>query len=113
MKFIATLLLCICFGMTWIVKAKVSKEDIVIQNNESEENIYLNHANGPRNILFFHHYGSLSHLHFIRPLAEELARKGHNVTFVQFASSGFRHENFTEILVENRFVLCHDDNNRN
>ena len=109
MKFIATLFLYICFAMTWIVKSEVSKEDIVFEHNEREENIHLNRANRPKNILFFHHYGSLSHLHFIRPLAEELARKGHNVTFVQFASSGFRHENFTEILVENRFVLCYDN----
>ena len=109
MKFIATLLLCICFGMTWIVKSEVSKEDIVVEHNEREENIHLNQANRPKNIIFFHHYGSLSHLHFIRPLAEELARKGHNVTIVQFASSGFRHENFTEILVENRFVLSYDN----
>ena len=109
MKIIETLLLYICFRMTWIVNAKVSKDDTVVKHDEKEENIYLNHANGPKNILFFHHYGSLSHLHFIRPLAEELARRGHNVTFVQFAASEFRHENFTEILVENRFVRIYDN----
>ena len=112
MKFIATLLLYACFERIWTVNAEVCKENTLGKHNEREGNIHQIYGNEPKNILFFHHYGSLSHLHFIRPLAEELARKGHNVTFVQFASSGFRHEHFTEILVKNRFVLCYDNNDR-
>ena len=56
------------------------------------------------NILFFHHMGSMSHLNFIRPLAERLVEVGHNVTLVQYAPSNFHHENFTEILIENKLV---------
>ena len=55
-----------------------------------------------RNILIFHHMGSLSHLHFIRPLAKGLADVGHNVTLVQYSPSGYKHDHITEIIVANR-----------
>ena len=58
----------------------------------------------PGNILIFHPFGSKSHLYFIRPLAERLAKVGHNVTLVQYSPSTFQHENFKEILIENKLV---------
>ena len=54
------------------------------------------------NLLFFHHMGSRSHLHFIRPLAERLAEVGHNVTLVQYEPSKFHNDKFTEILIKNK-----------
>merc|ERR1712136_373956 len=46
--------------------------------------------------------GSKSHLNFIQPLAEQLCNEGHSVTFVKYTASPFHHDNYTEIIVQNR-----------
>lgn len=70
----------------------------------TKESNYEVVTDNPANILFFHFMGSTSHLHFMRPLAERLAEIGHNVTFVQYAPSTFQHENFRQIIIDDRLV---------
>ena len=85
------IILILTFGccVLWVCSSK-ALDDKTSQNvKESGKNAAVGI---PGNVLFFHNFGSVSHLHFIRPLADRLAEVGHNVTLVQFAPSKFQHE---------------------
>ena len=71
-------------------------------NEVTKESNYEVVTDNPSNILFFHFMGSTSHLYFMRPLAERLAEIGHNITFVQYAPSKFQHENFRQIIIDDK-----------
>ena len=53
-------------------------------------------------ILFFHTMGSRSHLIAMSALAEGLVQHGHKVTTVFYAKSNIVHENYKEILIEDK-----------
>ena len=53
-------------------------------------------------ILFFHNMGTRSHLIAMGGLAEGLVQYGHKVTAVFYAKSKLDHENYTEILIEDK-----------
>ena len=54
------------------------------------------------NILFFHNAGTRSHLIAMTALAEGLLENGHNVTSLYYAKSNIIHENYKEILIEDK-----------
>ena len=53
-------------------------------------------------ILFFHNMGTRSHLIALSALAEGLVQHGHKVTAVWYAKSKIVHENYKEILIEDK-----------
>ena len=53
-------------------------------------------------ILFFHNAGTRSHLIALNALAEGLVEHGHRVTSVQYMKSNIRHENYTEVLIQDK-----------
>ena len=53
-------------------------------------------------ILFFHNMGTRSHLIAMSALAEGLVQNGHKVTSVFYAKSKIDHENYKEILIEDK-----------
>ena len=87
----------------WGKKYVKEHDDITITKESRYEEVAVNQTN----ILFFHFMGTTSHLYFMRPLAERLAEIGHNVTFVQYAPSKFQHENFKQILINDKLVSIH------
>merc|ERR1711936_1369738 len=52
-------------------------------------------------VLIFHDMGTKSHLIQLYPIVEKLLDNGHKVTGVYFNSAKIKHENYTEILIEN------------
>jgi len=54
-------------------------------------------------ILIFHDMGTRSHLIQLYPIVEKLLDSGHQVTGVYFNSAKIKHENYTEILIDNPF----------
>ena len=52
-------------------------------------------------VLFYHHWGTKSHIIQFAPVLEELLGRGHEVTAVIFNSIKLKNENYTEILVPN------------
>ena len=52
-------------------------------------------------VLFYHNWGTKSHLIQFSPVVEELLGRGHEVTAVIFNSIKVKNENYTEILVPN------------
>ena len=52
-------------------------------------------------ILFYHNWGTKSHLIQLAPVMEELLGRGNEVTSVIFNSIKVKNENYTEILVPN------------
>ena len=53
-------------------------------------------------ILFFHNAGTRSHLIALNALAEGLVEHGHRVTSVQYMKSNIKHENYTEVLIQDK-----------
>ena len=53
-------------------------------------------------ILFFHNQGTRSHLIVMSALAKELVENGYTVTTVFYAKSNIVHENYNEILIEDK-----------
>ena len=53
-------------------------------------------------VLFFHSMGTLSQIIAMSALAEGLLEHGHKVTTVFFARSNIVHENYTEILIQDK-----------
>ena len=53
-------------------------------------------------ILFFHNQGTRSHLIVMSALAMTLLENGYTVTTVFYAKSNIVHENYNEILIEDR-----------
>ena len=53
-------------------------------------------------ILFFHNAGTRSHLIALNALAEGLVEHGHRVTSVQYMKSNINHENYTEVLIQDK-----------
>ena len=49
-------------------------------------------------VLFFHNFGSKSHIIQFSPIVKELLEQGHEVTAVFFHSLKVKHENYTEIV---------------
>ena len=47
--------------------------------------------------------GTKSHLIQLYPIVEKLLDSGHKVTGIYFNSAKIRHENYTEILIENPY----------
>ena len=54
-------------------------------------------------ILIYHDLGTKSHLLQLYPIVEKLLDSGHKVTGIYFNSAKIRHENYTEILIENPY----------
>ena len=52
-------------------------------------------------VLFYHNWGTKSHIIQFAPVLEELLHRGHEVTAVIFNSIKLKNENYTEILVPN------------
>ena len=52
-------------------------------------------------VLFYHNWGTKSHIIQFAPVLEELLGRGHEVTAVIFNSIKLKNENYTEILVPN------------
>ena len=52
-------------------------------------------------VLFYHNWGTKSHLIQVIPLMEELLERGHEVTSVMFDEAKLKNANYTEILVPN------------
>ena len=52
-------------------------------------------------VLIYHDMGTRSHLLQLYPIVEKLLDNGHKVTGVYFNSAKIKHENYTEILIEN------------
>ena len=55
-------------------------------------------------ILFFHNQGTRSHLIAMSALASALLGNGYTVTTVFYAKSNIIHENYNEILIEDKWV---------
>ena len=53
-------------------------------------------------ILFFHNAGTRSHLIALNALGEGLVEHGHQVTSVQYMKSNINHENYTEVLIQDK-----------
>ena len=56
-------------------------------------------------VMLFHYVGTKSHLNIFNALAEGLLLKGHHVTAAFYAPSKIRHENYSEILLPDKYVL--------
>ena len=111
-------LVCIfVFGGLIISNSNAVKEDIVVKSKETIknvvtldqapvvyniENVHHNKASQKGHILFFHNAGTRSHLIAMNALAEGLVEYGHRVTTVFYAKSNIVHENYKEILIEDR-----------
>ena len=54
-------------------------------------------------ILIYHDLGTKSHLLQLYPIVEGLLESGHKVTGIYFNSAEIKHENYTEILIENPY----------
>ena len=54
-------------------------------------------------ILIYHDLGTKSHLLQLYPIVEKLLESGHKVTGIYFNSAEIKHENYTEILIENPY----------
>merc|ERR1711953_290027 len=54
-------------------------------------------------ILIYHDMGTKSPLIQLYPIVEKLLDSGHKVTGIYFNSAKIKHENYTEILIENPF----------
>ena len=53
-------------------------------------------------ILFYHVVGTVSHIHVVKALIEELLNHGHSVTSAFYHPTKIIHENYTEVLIENQ-----------
>ena len=54
-------------------------------------------------VLFVHNFGTKSHLILMKPLAEELLKRGHKVSSIFFKPTGLQHENYTEMVIPSQF----------
>ena len=59
-------------------------------------------SRGKGHILFFHAVGTRSHIHVAKALIEGLLNTGHSVTSWFYHSTNIIHENYTELLIEDR-----------
>ena len=54
------------------------------------------------NILFFLNAGTRNHVNVMASLAKGLVENGHKVTTVFYSRTNILHENYTEILIEDK-----------
>ena len=111
------LVFILVFCKLFISNSNAVKEDTVEKSKETNDNIvtfkqppvissngnaHHNKASQKGHILFFHNAGTRSHLIAMNALAEGLVENGHRVTTVFYAKSNLVHENYKEILIEDR-----------
>ena len=58
-------------------------------------------------ILFFHQLGTKSHIFLQKSLVEGLLERGHQVTTVFYVETSIVHENYTEVLIKDRYDNSH------
>lgn len=54
-------------------------------------------------ILFFLQLGTKSHIFFMKSLVEGLLQNGHEVTTIFYVKTNIVHENYTEVLIKDRY----------
>ena len=57
-------------------------------------------------VVFYHNWGTKSHLIQISPLVEELLDRGHDVTSVLYDTLKVKHENYTGWSIWSRKAFC-------
>lgn len=89
-----------------IEKSNEAIKDAVTSNGRTDlphmEHERHNKPSRKGHILFFHNAGTRSHLIAMTALAEGLVDHGHKVTSLFYAKSNIMHENYTEILIEDK-----------
>ena len=98
-KFISLIL---CLSALCDAESHSEKDGTTTKTNETQSNIEDTDSPIKGHILFFHNAGSRSHLIALSALAQGLLDHGYMVTTVFFAKSNIEHENYNEILIEDR-----------
>ena len=98
-KFISLIL---CLSALCDAESHSEKDGTTTKTNETQSNIEDTDSPIKGHILFFHNAGSRSHLIAMSALAQGLLDHGYIVTTVFFANSNIEHENYNEILIEDR-----------
>ena len=83
-------------------KAVVPKAPILSKAHDSSPIKRNSQYSKKGHILFFHNAGTRSHLIALNALAEGLVEHGHRVTSVQYMKSNIKHENYTEVLIQDK-----------
>lgn len=83
-------------------KVVVPKEPIFTKAHDSSLTKTNSQYSKKGHILFFHNAGTRSHLIALNALAEGLVDHGHRVTSVQYMKSNIQHENYTEVLIQDK-----------
>ena len=63
-------------------------------------------------VLFFHQLGTKSHIFLQKTLVEGLLKQGHQVTTVFYVKTSINHENYTEVLINDRYDRNHISSGR-
>ena len=97
-----------------------SSENLSVENSHStviEENITTEvmdtidksslNKRKKGHILFFHQLGTKSHIFLQKSLVEGLLERGHQVTTVFYVKTNIIHENYTEVLIKDRYNRNH------
>ena len=77
-------------------------EDADSKKNSHPQEIQSFSRTEKGHILFFHNAGTRSHLITMMALAEGLVENGHQVTAAWYNEAKIKHENYNEILIEDK-----------
>ena len=84
---------------------RISAEKSEAKGIKSEFHGKLEQASSKGHILFFHNAGTMSHLNVLKALAQGLLESGHKVTTAFYAKTKIVHENYSEILIKDRYIV--------
>ena len=101
-KYTTFISLILCLSALCDAESHSEKDGITTKMNETQSNVEDTDSPTKGHILFFHNAGSRSHLIAMSALAQGLLDHGYMVTTVFFAKSNIEHENYNEILIEDR-----------
>jgi hypothetical protein len=94
--------LILCQSVLCKAESQSEIDEITTKLNETQSKFVDTDSPTKGHILFFHNAGSRSHLIAMSALAQGLLDHGYIVTTVFFANSNIEHENYNEILIEDR-----------
>ena len=83
--------------------SSITKQNIASEVSDTIEKTSLKKGH----VLFFHQLGTKSHIFLQKTLVEGLLKRGHQVTTVFYVKTNIIHENYTEVLIKDRYNRNH------
>ena len=101
-KYTIFISLILCQSSLCKAEKQSEKDESTTKLNKTQSKVEDTDSPTKGHILFFHNAGTRSHLIVMSALAQGLLDHGYVVTTLFFAKSNIVHENYNEILIEDR-----------